>query len=66
MRLFTSIALYAAVPIVSGDKYDFFSGFFSGTTIAKVQFDDSQNTLTMVNNITIPTSGGSKWIAIDV
>ncbi|KAL5385780.1 hypothetical protein DPSP01_004561 [Paraphaeosphaeria sporulosa] len=66
MRLSSSILLFAAVPTVLGDKHYFFSGFFSGSLIAGVEFDDATNNMTLVNNITIQSSTGSKWIAIDV
>ncbi|KAK7187725.1 hypothetical protein PSPO01_06459 [Paraphaeosphaeria sporulosa] len=65
MRLSSSILLFAAVPTVLGDKHYFFSGFFSGSLIAGVEFDDATNNMTLVNNITIQSSTGSKWIAID-
>lgn len=66
MRLSSSIPLVAIVPIVLGNTHYFFSGYFNGTTIARVQFDDLQNTLTLVNNITVPTLGNSIWITLDV
>lgn len=53
------------VPVL-GDTHSFFSGFFSGSTIVAVQFDDTSNSLTIVNNITTPVVSGSKWINIDV
>ncbi|KAJ4352405.1 uncharacterized protein N0V89_007753 [Didymosphaeria variabile] len=65
MRSLSSLSLLAAVPSVLGDKHYFFSGFFAGSTIAGIEFDDSANSLTLVNNITAQSSDGSKWIAID-
>ncbi|KAH8637832.1 hypothetical protein IG631_05602 [Alternaria alternata] len=66
MRFSLSTLLLAVVPKVFGDKHYFFSGFFTGNMIAGVEFDDSTNDLTLVNNITVNASEGSKWIAIDV
>lgn len=66
MRFSLSTLLLAVVPKVLGDKHYFFSGFFAGNVIAGVEFDDSTNDLTLVNNITVNASEGSKWIAIDV
>jgi len=66
MRSFFALSLVVfAVPVL-GDTHYFFSGFFSGTTVVGVEFDDLTNALTLVNNITISASGGSKWIALDV
>ena len=48
------------------DKHYFFSGFFAGSTIIGVEFDDVAESLTLVNNITTDASDGSKWIALDV
>lgn len=47
-------------------KHYMFSGFFSGTQIVGLDFDDLTSELTLVNNITTLATGGSKWIAIDV
>ncbi|CAN9358995.1 unnamed protein product [Alternaria alternata] len=52
MRFSLSTLLLAVVPKVFGDKHYFFSGFFTGNMIAGVEFDDSTNDLTLVNNIT--------------
>ncbi|KAL1597874.1 hypothetical protein SLS60_008361 [Paraconiothyrium brasiliense] len=65
MRPLSSLSLLAAVPSVLGDKHYFFSGFFAGSTIAGIEFDDSANSLTLVNNISAQSTGGSKWISID-
>ncbi|KAK9419183.1 putative Lactonase, 7-bladed beta-propeller-domain-containing protein [Seiridium unicorne] len=61
-----SVLLFAAsaAPALADTHY-FFSGFFSGSTIVGVEFDDTASTLTLVNNITTSASSGSKWIAID-
>jgi carboxy-cis,cis-muconate cyclase len=60
MRFSLSTLLLAVVPKVLGDKHYFFSGFFAGNVIAGVEFDDSTNDLTLVNNITVNASEGSK------
>lgn len=64
MRASLVCSLAVAAPVLADSHY-FFSGFFSGTTVVAVEFDDSADTLTLVNNITTSASG-SKWIAIDV
>lgn len=48
------------------DTHHLLSGFFSGDTIVALEFDDAAFTLSVVNNITIDASTGSKWIALDV
>ncbi|BAE55422.1 unnamed protein product [Aspergillus oryzae RIB40] len=50
---------------VLGEKHHLYSGFFSGSQLYGIQFDDETSTLTVVNNITTNSSDGSKWIAID-
>ncbi|KAE8152369.1 hypothetical protein BDV25DRAFT_170509 [Aspergillus avenaceus] len=48
-------------------KHNLFSGFFSGSQLYGLQFDDEAATLSLTKNITtsISASDGSKWIAID-
>ncbi|KAI0014100.1 3-carboxy-cis,cis-mucoante lactonizing enzyme [Xylariaceae sp. FL0662B] len=65
MRVSTALSLAACAVPVLGDTHYFFSGFFAGTSIIGVQFDDSTSSLTLVNNITTDVTDGSKWIAID-
>lgn len=66
MRSFTLLTLaVAAVPALADTHY-FYSGFFSGSTIVGVEFDDETSSLTLVNNITTDASSGSKWIHLDV
>jgi carboxy-cis,cis-muconate cyclase len=43
-----------------------FSGFFSGSTIAGIEFDDETHSLSLVKNISSASDDGSKWIALDV
>ncbi|KAH7191641.1 hypothetical protein BKA60DRAFT_601589 [Fusarium oxysporum] len=42
-----------------------FSGFFSGSTIAGIEFDDEAHSLSLVKNISSASDDGSKWIALD-
>ncbi|KAF5587005.1 carboxy-cis cis-muconate cyclase [Fusarium subglutinans] len=42
-----------------------FSGFFSGSTIAGIEFDDEALSLNLVKNISAVSDDGSKWIALD-
>lgn len=66
MRLFQLFSLAAAAAPALADTHYFFSGFFSGSTIVGVEFDDQTHSLTLKNNITTDASAGSKWIALDV
>lgn len=43
-----------------------FSGFFSGSRIAGIEFDDEALSLRLVKNISSASDDGSKWIALDV
>ncbi|KAE9968846.1 hypothetical protein EG328_007198 [Venturia inaequalis] len=45
--------------------YSFFAGSFSGSTIYGLEFDNTTSSLTLVKNITINTTSGSKWIHMD-
>ncbi|OBR12712.1 Carboxy-cis,cis-muconate cyclase [Colletotrichum higginsianum IMI 349063] len=65
MRLFQLLSLAAAAAPALADTHYFFSGFFSGSTIVGVEFDDQTHSLTLKNNITTDASAGSKWIALD-
>ncbi|KAF4967940.1 hypothetical protein FSARC_4593 [Fusarium sarcochroum] len=47
------------------DVHHLFSGFFSGSTIAGIEFDDEALSLTLVKNISSTSDDGSKWIALD-
>lgn len=61
------LALFAiTTKPVLGNKHQLYSGFFAGSQLYGIQFDDETSTLTVVNNITTKSSDGSKWIAIDV
>jgi hypothetical protein len=59
-----AIFLALVIPVLGNTHY-FFSGFFAGSTIIGVEFDDGTSSLSIVNNITTSATG-SKWIAIDV
>lgn len=66
MRSFQLLSLAAAAAPALADSHYFFSGFFSGSTIVGVEFDDQTQSLTLKNNISTDASSGSKWIHIDV
>ncbi|GKT47488.1 carboxy-cis,cis-muconate cyclase [Colletotrichum spaethianum] len=59
-----SLAAAAAAPALADTHY-FFSGFFSGSNIVGVEFNDQTQSLTLKKNITTDASSGSKWIALD-
>ncbi|KAI8665301.1 hypothetical protein NCS56_00965800 [Fusarium sp. Ph1] len=52
------------VSVVFAETHHLFSGFFSGSTIAGIEFDDLSSSLTLVKNISSEASG-SKWITLD-
>ncbi|KAF2646077.1 3-carboxy-cis,cis-mucoante lactonizing enzyme [Massarina eburnea CBS 473.64] len=52
-----------AAPALADSHY-FFTGFFSGSTIVGVEFDDAASTLTWKQNISTNATG-SKWIELD-
>ncbi|KAF2126689.1 3-carboxy-cis,cis-mucoante lactonizing enzyme [Dothidotthia symphoricarpi CBS 119687] len=62
---FYRISPLAFATLAFGESHYFFSGFFAGSTIVGVTFDDATSTLSLVNNITTQATSGSKWIAID-
>ncbi|KAK7415950.1 hypothetical protein QQX98_005523 [Neonectria punicea] len=47
------------------EVHHLFSGFFSGSTIAGIEFDDAALSLTLVKNISSSSDDGSKWISLD-
>lgn len=53
------------VSVAFAETHHLFSGFFSGSTIAGIEFDDISSSLTLVKNISSEASG-SKWITLDV
>ncbi|KAH6661164.1 Lactonase, 7-bladed beta-propeller-domain-containing protein [Truncatella angustata] len=63
MRSVTLLAA-GAVPALA-DTHHLFAGFFSGSTIVGVEFDDAASTLTLVNNITTSATSGAKWVSLD-
>lgn len=63
----SSTLLWAALAATGlADSHYFFSGFFAGSSLVGVEFDDAASTLSLVHNMTLNTTAGSKWIAIDV
>jgi len=51
--------------LAAAETHYLFLGFFDGTSIAALEFDDSKSSLDLVNNITI-NANSSKWISLDV
>ena len=66
MRGASTFALAAFAAPVFAESHYLFSGFFSGSTIVGLVFDDATSSLSFVNNITTLASSGSKWITLDV
>ncbi|GKT59536.1 hypothetical protein ColTof3_06875 [Colletotrichum tofieldiae] len=65
MRSSQLLSLAAVAVPTLADSHYFFSGFFSGSTVVGVEFDDQTQSLTLKKNITTDASSGSKWIALD-
>ncbi|KAF4345849.1 carboxy-cis cis-muconate cyclase [Fusarium beomiforme] len=47
-----------------GETYRLLSGFFGGQSIVALDFDETASSLSVVENMTLHGSGGSKWIAL--
>ncbi|KUL88367.1 hypothetical protein ZTR_04886 [Talaromyces verruculosus] len=58
----TFVAICAG--LAAAETHYLFSGFFNGTSIAALEFDDAKSSLDLVKNITI-NANSSKWISID-
>lgn len=65
MRSAPTVTLAAFAARALADSHTLFAGFFAGTTLVRLEFDDSTNALTLVENITAPDTSGQKWIALD-
>ncbi|CCT75243.1 probable carboxy-cis,cis-muconate cyclase [Fusarium fujikuroi] len=59
-NLFPLLAVSAVAEV-----HHLFSGFFSGSRIAGIEFDDEALSLSLVKNISSASDDGSKWIALD-
>lgn len=66
MRGASTVTLAACAARALADSHTLYAGFFAGTTLVRLEFDDSTNALTLVENITAPNTSGQKWIALDV
>lgn len=66
MRGASTVTLAAFAARALADTHTLYAGFFAGTTLVRLEFDDSTNALTLVENITAPNTSGQKWIALDV
>ncbi|KAG5743316.1 hypothetical protein H9Q70_013970 [Fusarium xylarioides] len=60
LNLFPLLAVSAVAEV-----HYLFSGFFSGSIIAGIEFDDEAHSLSLVKNISSASDDGSKWIALD-
>lgn len=65
MKKVLTILAAVCAGIATADTHYLFSGFFDGTSIVAIEFDDVKSSLNLVNNITI-NADSSKWISIDV
>ncbi|TLD28112.1 Carboxy-cis/cis-muconate cyclase [Venturia nashicola] len=58
-----AVAVFATPALTA--THSFFAGSFGGSIIHGLEFDDTSFSLTLVKNITINTTSGSKWIHMD-
>lgn len=65
MSRFSMTFVAVCAGLAAAETHYLFSGFFNGTRIAALEFDDAKSSLDLVNNITI-NANSSKWISIDV
>ena len=65
MGKFSVIFVAACAGFTTADTHYLLSGFFSGTSIAALEFDDEKLSLNLIKNITIH-SNSSRWISLDV
>lgn len=66
MRGVSKIVLAALTTPAWGEVHRFLVGYFAGTDVNALDFDDSTNSLTVYSNITLDGTSGQKWIALDV
>lgn len=65
--MYISTAFLAAFAgLVAAETHNLYAGFFFGTNLVRLEFDDAASTLTIAENITTPYTSGQKWIALDV
>ncbi|RAO70373.1 uncharacterized protein BHQ10_006385 [Talaromyces amestolkiae] len=64
MGKFLVIFVAAYAGFTTADTHYLLSGFFSGTSIAALEFDDAKLSLNLINDITI-NANSSKWISLD-
>lgn len=56
---------FAILNFVDASTHYLFSGAFAGSTIGVIGYDDSTQSLFLVQNAGLTVDTGSKWIAID-
>lgn len=66
MHPLTLLSLAAGAVPALADTHYFYIGFFSGSAILGVEFDDVASSLTVVNNISTEAVSGQRWLAFDV
>lgn len=66
MRAWSTLFSAALIRSALADTHYAYSGFFSGSVVVGLEFDDVANTLAVAQNFTVPSSNGQKWIALDV
>ncbi|KAG8162897.1 hypothetical protein KVR01_007375 [Diaporthe batatas] len=65
MRSASAVTFAAFAARALAASHTLFAGFFTGTNLVRLEFDDSTNALTLVENITAPGTSSQKWIALD-
>lgn len=67
MQSFAVLALVVASSTSAlAAKHQLYTGFFAGSTVVALEFDDVTSSLAIINNISTTYTSGQKWIALDV
>lgn len=65
MRSTSVLTLATFASPILADTHSLFAGFFSGSVIVGLEYDDVAQSLTLVDNITATATSGQKWISLD-
>lgn len=52
--------------LAAAETHSMYAGFFGGTNLVRLEFDDATDTLSLAENISAPYTTGQKWIALNV
>lgn len=60
------LAFAAFVAPALADTHFMYAGFFAGSNIVGLEYDDVTEALTLVNTTATSATSGQKWISLDV